>query len=320
MGNTKNYSTDSGSGYLIKTNAMGELQWSQFFPNGDYGTSAYETSDGGYIIAGFASVSYDRDDILLMKTDEMGNIQWRKTVGTTSWRSWNTGNWARETGDRGYILAATNDQPDFILIKTFSDGSLDWSKTFGQPDSIEHAHHVEITKDGGFIISGSSYKDGWPQGPLSIFLVRTDAGGAALWEKLLPTGCDDPDMGTSVQETSDGGFIISGVTEGTSGSLDAYIVKTDSVGTVEWDRSFGGDASDIAEYVRQTADGGFIVAGYTYIDYQESDVYLVYYNPSFREGDFDKDGDVDGSELAGFIADPKGVSVADFAVNFGACD
>jgi hypothetical protein len=300
---------------------MGELQWSKFFPNGDYGTSAYETSDGGCIIAGFASVSYDRDDILLMKTDEIGNIQWRKTVGATWWGSWNTGNWARQTSDGGYILAATSDQPDFILIKTFSDGSLDWSKTFGQPDTIEHAHHVEITRNGDFVISGSSYKAGYPQGPLSIFLVRTNAGGATLWEKLLPTGCDDPDMGTSVQETSDGGFIVSGGTLDGADSFDAYIVKTDSLGIVEWEKSFGGVEYDIAEYVRQTADGGYIVAGYTYgPGPQECDVYLVYYNPYFREGAFDKDRDVDGSDLAAFIADPKGVSVADFSANFGARD
>ena len=99
------------------------------------------------------------------------------------------------------------------------------------------------------------------------------------WQKTF--GGSSWDEAYSVQQTSDGGYIIAGSTLSYgSGEWDVYLIKTDSDGNLEWQKTFGGPSCDIAYSVQQTNDGGYIIAGKTY-SYGSiySDVYLIKLSP-----------------------------------------
>jgi hypothetical protein len=93
-------------------------------------------------------------------------------------------------------------------------------------------------------------------------LYLIDAEGNEEWNRTL--GGEDPNKGHSVQQTTDGGFIITGETVPFGADVsDLWLIKIDSEGNEEWSRTFGGEDWDVGRSVRQTADGGFIITGWT---------------------------------------------------------
>jgi hypothetical protein len=161
---------------------------------------------------------------------------------------------------------------DVYLVKTDSLGVEEWSRTFGgaNPDG---GYSVKQTFDGGFIITGSTGSFG--SGGYDVYLVKTDENGNEEWSQTL--GGANNDYGSSVQQTSDGGFIITGFTDSFgAGSLDVYLVKTDEDGNEEWSQTFGGAEWDEGYSVQQTSDGGYILTGITEsFGAGSRDVYLI---------------------------------------------
>ncbi|MCG2676856.1 hypothetical protein L6304_06800, partial [bacterium] len=134
-----------------------------------------------------------------------------------------------------------------------------WTKTYGGK-GFDEGSSVQQTSDGGYIIAGctGSFAGRW----LDVYLVRTDANGNALWTKTY--GGKDIDGGSSVQQTSDGGYIIAGYTESFgAGGQDVYLIRTDANGNALWTKTYGGKDNDGGSSVQQTSDGGYIIAGCT---------------------------------------------------------
>ena len=132
----------------------------------------------------------------------------------------------------------------------------EWNKTFGG-DDIEWAESAQQTSDGGYILAGTTWvcdDDG-----LDFWLIKTDPNGNKVWDKTFGAGWD---VAYSVQQTSDGGYILAGESRGADGT-DFWLVKTDSNGTWKWGKTFGGTDRDKASSVQQTSDGGYILAGTT---------------------------------------------------------
>src|SRR5205823_392934 len=157
-------------------------------------------------------------------------------------------------------------------IKADSIGDTLWTRTFGGP-SFDFIHGIHQTSDGGYILTGHTYS--FSAGEPDVYLIRTDSSGDSLWTKTFGgLGFDD---GVSVQQTTDGGYIIVGVTNlFTPDSGDVYLMKTDSSGNVLWTRTYGGTGNDIGYSVQQNADGGYIIAGVTnFLSGDSSDVYLI---------------------------------------------
>lgn len=248
------------------------VQWEKTFggSNWDVGYSAQQTSDGGYIIAGHTWVSdavgAGEYDVYLVKTDPNGNLQWENTFGGSSN---DYGNSVRQTSDGGYIIAGQTYsfcQPgdcNVYLIKTDPNGNSQWQKTFGITYA-DNGTSVQQTTDGGYIITGYTnvYSAPYHSRYYDIYLIKTDASGNLTWEKNL--GGDLSDVGSSIQQTTDGGFIIVGHTRSFGiGGPNVYLVKTDSSGNMSWQKIFGGSDEDTGQSVRQTTDGGYIIAAAT---------------------------------------------------------
>jgi hypothetical protein len=274
-GHTYSYGAGHDDVYLIKTDSFGDTLWTKTYggSNRDEGNSIQETYDSGYIVTGFTS-SYGAGsrDAYLIKTDSLGDTLWTKTYGGTYNEQ---GRSVQQTLDGGYIIAGWTESfghggKDIYLIRTNSLGDTLWTKTYGGIDD-DQGYSVQQTSDGSYIIAGLTKSFG--RGVQDVYLIKTDSLGDTLWTKTY--GGTSSDAGFSVQQTSDGCYIITGGTYSYgAGSCDVYLIKTDSLGDTLWTKTYGGSECDCGRSVQETYDKGYIVIGY--IDwYGISDVYLV---------------------------------------------
>ena len=279
-GSTYGYYFDYSNAVLIKTDSNGNKIWNRTFNEG-WGYSAQQTTDGGYIITG-----YHDDDVWLIKTDSNGDKVWDRTFWYTldySCSEW--GNSVQQTTDGGYIITGIilssdpfNEINDIWLIKTDSNGRKEWDKTFGGPIWIDEGLSVQQTTDRGYIIVGYTYSRG--AGDDDVWLIKTDSNGNKIWDKIFGRKTyrtTNSDGGRSVQQTTDGGYIIAGYSEDIFGLRnDVWLIKTDNNGDMMWSRTFGGTGLDEGFSVQQTTDGGYIIAGFTStVDTFEYDVLLI---------------------------------------------
>lgn len=250
------------------------------------------TPDGGCVFTGFArsangdvTVNKGDDDLWVVKLDENGGIQWQHTFGGTG-QEW--GRHIQLTADGGYILAGHNTTAnengdvhgnqggfDFWILKLSNSGQLEWQQSLGG-SSLDLAYRIQQTADGNYVVFGGTKSiDGDVTGKITsdadYWLVKLDPEGNILWEKTI--GGIGHEEGSSIELTYDGGFILSGFSDskngdvtGNHGDFDAHLVKTDSDGNIQWSKCYGGIYNDAARDARQTADGGYIMAGYTNSD------------------------------------------------------
>ncbi|WP_440951761.1 FIMAH domain-containing protein [Methanococcoides sp. FTZ1] len=287
-------------------------EWNMTFGgiNPDIAKSVQQTSDGGFVLAGYTSSfgAGDTYDAWLIKTYENGTEEWNMTFGgMCSAYAYSV---QQTNEDNGYIIAGSYEAPKYSyngwLIKTFENGTIEWDKIFDSGNSDDSINSVQIS-DGGYILAGKAgFKtyDGWliktyangteewnkrfdygscsiasaqltPDGyilagryqqsfntPSDALLIKTFENGTEEWNMTFGgTGYDEA---YSVQQTSDGGFVLAGYEQQYySAPYDAWLIKTDENGTEEWNMTFGGTGNDRAYSVQQTDDGGYIVAGYT---------------------------------------------------------
>ncbi|MFC1799572.1 FlgD immunoglobulin-like domain containing protein [Candidatus Eisenbacteria bacterium] len=254
--------------YLIRTDANGDTLWTRTYGEAgyDYGRSVQITDDGGFIVAGASG-----GDALLMKTDAEGNVAWSRSYGSPGPFSHENGESVVQTSDGGYAMTGETwsfsaTRPDVFLTKTDSDGDTLWTRMYGT-GGTDYGRSVLETDDHGFVVAGNTGGD--------ILILKTDSSGALEWMKGY--GGTDFDKGYEIEKTSDGGYIAVGNTSSFgSGQEDVYVVRVNSVGDTLWTRAYGGTGPDEGRSIRELADGGYIVAGYSlWRGWRIRDVYLL---------------------------------------------
>ncbi len=240
--------------------------WTRTFggTNIDIAHSVRELSDGSFILTGytrsFGTQSGRR--IWLIKTSSTGDTIWNNTFGGSND---DEGYDVMQTNDGGYVIAGYtksfgNGGKDVYLVKTDSVGIMQWSRTYGGQQDDEGYSFVQ-TSDNGFLIVGATSSYG--AGGRDAYLIKTDSMGLVIWTKTI--GGLSSDGAWSVENTTDGGFVFCGWTFSYGpGSLgNAWLVKIDSAGNLQWQNSFGGSEADRAQDLFQTSDGGYVLTGYT---------------------------------------------------------
>jgi len=210
--------------WLLKTDALGDLRWSKQYDGGwdTGGSSVQQTFDSGYILVGSANLG---EDLWLLKTDSLGNEIWSKHYGN----EWGDGGSSvQQTSDSGYIITGYTESTEWhgdrnlLLIKTSSSGDTLWTRAYGDNELDNWGGSVQQCKDGGYIITGSTQSPIGETGDL--WLLKTDSSGDTIWTRTF--GGPAPDAGYSVQQTIQGGYIITGFTESFGmGGADVWLIN-----------------------------------------------------------------------------------------------
>ena len=276
-GSTESFGAGDCDVWLIKTDENGDMVWNRTFGGSAYDSSASVqlTNDGGYVVIGYTWSSGAGSDVWLIKTDDNGTQSWNRTFGgirdDKGYSIW-------PTIDFGYIIVgetwSLNMGGDVWMIKTDVNGNEQWNKTFGGV-KVDHGYAIQQTIDEGYIIAGSTESFG--AGDFDVWLIKTDAEGNEMWDKTFGRGGFD--QGLSVQQTTDGGYIITGSqTDSSDGRQNVWLIKTDTNGNEQWNTTFGGTQDDYGYAVQQTADAGYILVGETWASGAGGEVWLIKVN------------------------------------------
>ena len=218
--------------YLLKINLDGTQVWEQTFGgNGEnYGFSIIESNDGSFLITGMTENSDDMSgDAWLLKVDLDGNKIWEQTYGGTGT---DLSRSLVYTGD-GYIMVGNTSSygsgnNDIFVIKVNIEGTQEWSNTYGG-SGTDIGRKIIKTSDGSFAIAGYTDSFGENSG-FNVWLLKIDALGNLLWDKTF--GADGNDRALSAQQTSDGGFVLTGFSNSIDSASDILIIKTDDKGNI----------------------------------------------------------------------------------------
>ncbi len=253
---------------------MAQTTWSRTYggSNEDAGFAVAKTHDG-FAITGITNSMGNGDyDLYLIKIDENGDTMWTLTAGGTDF---DAGECVIETPDQGilasgltYSFGAGNS--DVFIVKTDSLGNIQWQKTYGGAIADE-IYSITPYRD-GYMLAGRTYSYG--AGNFDVYLIAIDYNGDTLWTRTY--GGAITDGANSIKPTADGGFVVTGYTYSYGhGNYDAYVLKLDSLGNLQWQTFLGGSDDDVGTDAVETADGGFLIAGYSYTFSNGADDFYV---------------------------------------------
>jgi len=238
----------ANNGATIWEKAYG-CQWSANTSAGE-GHSILQTSDGGFIVAGFGSVG-GVTTAWLVRLDRNGNRQWEKFLGAADDRGGVSPVSVAKATDGHFYAAFTAPDEHAVLLKLDAAGTILWRRQLDQYQRSSLGS-LSATSDGGFIFAGLGDGDG--------LLVKFDASGSLGWHKTFGKNQQGKSAGLrAVTETTDNGFIAAG---GISlGKALLWILRTDNRGMPLWDKEFSDRRQSTGYAVVQASDGGYVVCG-----------------------------------------------------------
>lgn len=289
---------DYFSGYdywLVKMDSIGNLEWQKSFGGNrdEYAYNAIHTNDGGYLIVGSTNsidgdiknpkdISSYKSDYWILKIDSKGDLEWEKSYGGEAEDA------ARsivQTSEGGYIVAGYSQSKgydisnpaeytdsltfDYWITKLDANGELVWEKSYGGSKN-DVAYSIKQTFDGGYIVAGSSNSEDGdvtnPKGDNDYWIIKLNAEGNIEWQKSY--GGSGTDWARSILQTSDGGYIVAGRSDSKDldkkekiGEIDYWVIKLSENGDIEWEKSYGGTATQSCNSIIQSTESGYIIAG-----------------------------------------------------------
>ncbi len=273
--------------WVIKMDAAGLIEWQKNY--GGSGADArgqiIKTSDGGYFLLGqtnstnlHASGNHGGWDFLAIKISSDGSVLWNKTFGSSANDA--VGD-VKQTADGGFLLtglvaaangnvSATHGGNDAWVVKLSPSGMIEWEKTYGGT-STESFTSVELTADGGYLFGGVTSSNNGDvsgnHGSSDLWVVKTDASGVVLWQRCY--GGSAVEGYSSLKSSTDGGYLLAGVTASNNGDIsgfhgvtDAVVFKLDALGNISWQKTLGGSSQDGSYTIISTIDGGCVIAGF----------------------------------------------------------
>jgi hypothetical protein len=286
--------------WILKIDSIGNIQWQNTIGGSgdDYLYSIQQTTDGGFFICGysFSNASGDKSenclgqrDYWVVKTDSFGNIEWENTIGGSLDDILYS---SQQTTDGGYILGGFSDSnisgdktenslggSDYWIVKIDANGNIQWQNTIGGSLS-DILTSIRNTTDDGYILGGYSMSDisgdktENSYGGNDYWVVKIDSVGNIQWQNTI--GGSGTDFLNMIEQCSDGGFVVAGDSysglsgekeEDLIGSRDWWVVKTDSVGQIEWQNSIGGNSSNGLSFAQPSNYGGYILGGFSNSDF-----------------------------------------------------
>ena len=254
--------------FLFTLTLTAQVEWARNYGGSgeDVATSIQQTSEGGYIVAGYTTSqdignNYGLTDFWVLKLNENGDSLWQR----------NYGGYADDyafsiqcTSDGGYIVAGSNYSLDSLnnvgnhwILKLSENGDSLWQKNYGTFQGV--ANSIIQTNDGGYITAGYGGGD--------FLILKLDEVGDSVWVKFYGTNLND--VAYSVQQTVDGEYVVAGTIWGAGGDVegnsygifDYWVIKLDEEGNLVWEKNYGGSEHDWAYSIQHTNEGGYVVAG-----------------------------------------------------------
>ena len=283
--------------WIIKLDALGAIQWERSFgfSGHDHSYDIVQTADGGFFFVGFLDITSARADgysekgnsltrhgvgeFWGTKIDAQGNIEWRSYYGGTNN---DRAHAVVQSDDGGFVLSGFSESTDFDIssskgsydfwvLKIDGNGALLWERSFGGT-GIEISQDIAKTNDNGYVIAGNTFSDDSDiaknHGESDIWLIKIDDQGNLIWERTF--GGSLFDAAQSVQTSADGGFVISGNSKSDDfdvlnnrGENDLWLIKTDAMGNMIWQQTFGGGALDFGFDTFENSEKSIFLVGET---------------------------------------------------------
>lgn len=273
--------------WVVKLDDTGAIVWQKTYGGSDKDlpTTIQQTKDGGYIVAGTTwsnngdvTFNHGIKDYWIVKLNDTGAIQWQKSYGGTDYDEAFS---IQQTFDSGYIVIGQTSSnngdvtnhigaQDYWVLKLDKTGVIQWQKCYGGTDA-DIPNNLAQTSDSGYIITGwSQCRNGNVTGnhmnTEDYWVVKLNDTGKIQWEHCF--GGNAQDEGKCAKQTKDGGYIVCGYAfsnngdvTGNNGFHDSWIIKLSPSGAIQWQKCYGGYGQEHAEYIEQTLDGGYIIAG-----------------------------------------------------------
>ncbi len=311
--------------YITKLNSLGAIVWHKCFDGyppvdiiGNHPVSIIEDPEGNLIVAGIKwsnehsqSPDYKTLDAYVFKLNSSGDMIWEKFLGGSETdQAFSVIN----SGDGGYVVACktqSNDgdvsglhsvsRNDAWIVKLSNDGDILWQNCIGG-SSGDLVNSIIRTSDGGFIFCGSTGSNDWDvlgnHGGADAWVVKLNNSGDIQWQNCYGGSRDEE--ANSIFQTSDGGYIFTGTTDshdfdvnGIVGLTDAWVVKINNSGDIQWQKCLGGTNYEYGRSIIQNSAGAYILAAETWSNnhdvsynhgcetlygYCKSDVWIVVLN------------------------------------------
>ncbi len=307
-GDTLSFGKGQSDIWVLKLSPDGGVFWQKTFGGvgNDHTKSIKQTSDGGYVVAGYTeSFGAGSFDIWVLKLSPVGEVLWQKTYGGSN----NEGTFSIiETSDKGYAVAGYTEsfgkgQSDAWVFKLNPDGEVLWQKTYGG-SNLDYGKSIFETSDKGYVVAG--YTESFGKGASDAWVIKLSPVGEVLWQKTY--GGDNYDYAKFIRQTSDNGYLTAGYTNSFGkGNYDLWVMKLSPDGAIIWQKTYGGGNGDRTYSISETSDKGYVLAGYTEsFGKGQSDAWVLKLDSN---GDIAGSSDFTGASIAS-VAD-SGVSPSD---------